>query len=161
MVWCHRPEFSSTKEQHDKLLCCKINLSLVLGYVTTLVTWSVLRSITYESVCQYLLLLTSQLSKRRFSLWINYLVYVVFVSVIFAFQFLLVHFSSVFRSFTAGYGNTSSSGDSELLELRRKKLQLECSKLELEIERIPLECAKLELQIQLLQRDILSGHNNI
>jgi hypothetical protein len=53
------------------------------------------------------------------------------------------------------------SGDSELNDLRRKKLRLECSKLELEIERIPLECAKLELQIQLLQRDLLSGTNNI
>jgi hypothetical protein len=53
------------------------------------------------------------------------------------------------------------SGDQELYELRRKKLRLECSKLELEIERIPLECAKLELQIQLLQRELMSGHNNI
>ena len=43
----------------------------------------------------------------------------------------------------------------ELMELRRKKLHLECAKLELELEKIPLECAKLELEIQTLQRSLL------
>ena len=47
------------------------------------------------------------------------------------------------------------SANYELVELRKKKLQLECAKLELELEKIPLECAKLELEIQLLQRDLL------
>jgi len=65
------------------------------------------------------------------------------------------------RSKMSSANRWSVSGDSELNDLRRKKLRLECSKLELEIERIPLECAKLELQIQLLQRDLLSGTNNI
>ena len=41
------------------------------------------------------------------------------------------------------------------MELRRKKLHLECAKLELELEKIPLECAKLELEIQTLQRNLL------
>ena len=47
------------------------------------------------------------------------------------------------------------------MDLRKKKLRLECTKLELEIEKLPLECAKLELEIQKLQRDLLSGHHNI
>ena len=55
----------------------------------------------------------------------------------------------------------SSPGSLELLELRKKKLRLECTKLELEIEKLPLECAKLELEIQKLQRDLLSGHHNV
>ena len=45
----------------------------------------------------------------------------------------------------------------ELVELRKKKLQLECAKLELELEKMPLECAKLELEIQKLQRDLMSS----
>ena len=70
--------------------------------------------------------------------------------------------SFIFRSFAPTVATTAAAGgDQELNELRRKKLRLECTKLELEIERIPLECAKLELQIQLLQRDLMSGQNNI
>ena len=48
----------------------------------------------------------------------------------------------------------------ELMELRKKKLQLECAKLELELEKMPLECAKLELEIQQLQRNLLSDQQN-
>ena len=45
----------------------------------------------------------------------------------------------------------------EIMELRKKKLQLECAKLELELEKMPLECAKLELEIQKMQRDLLNN----
>ena len=48
----------------------------------------------------------------------------------------------------------------ELMELRKKKLQLECAKLELELEKMPLECAKLELEIQQLQRNLLNDQHN-
>ena len=51
------------------------------------------------------------------------------------------------------------SANYELMELRKKKLQLECAKLELELEKMPLECAKLELEIQQLQRNLLSEQN--
>ena len=51
----------------------------------------------------------------------------------------------------------SASGQVELVELRRKKLRLECMKLELELEKIPLECAKLELEIKHLQSALKSG----
>ena len=54
--------------------------------------------------------------------------------------------------FSAQYPLTANY---ELMELRRKKLHLECAKLELELEKIPLECAKLELEIQTLQRNLL------
>ena len=57
------------------------------------------------------------------------------------------------RNFAAHYPLTANY---ELMELRKKKLQLECSKLELELEKMPLECAKLELEIQKLQRDLLT-----
>ena len=53
-----------------------------------------------------------------------------------------------------------SSGSLDLLELRKKKLRLECTKLELEVEKIPLECAKLELEIQKLQRDLQAGNHH-
>jgi len=56
------------------------------------------------------------------------------------------------RHFAAQYPLTANY---ELMELRRKKLHLECAKLELELEKIPLECAKLELEIQTLQRNLL------
>ena len=56
------------------------------------------------------------------------------------------------RQFAAQYPLTANY---EFMELRRKKLQLECAKLELEIEKIPLECAKLELEIQTMQRALL------
>ena len=49
----------------------------------------------------------------------------------------------------------------ELMELRKKKLQLECAKLELELEKMPLECAKLELEIQQLQRNLLNDQQNV
>ncbi len=51
------------------------------------------------------------------------------------------------------------SANYELMELRKKKLQLECARMELEMEKLPLECAKLELEIQLLQRDLMSTSN--
>lgn len=60
------------------------------------------------------------------------------------------------RNFAAHYPLTANY---ELMELRKKKLQLECAKLELELEKMPLECAKLELEIQKLQRDLLSSNN--
>ena len=57
------------------------------------------------------------------------------------------------RNFASHYPLTANY---ELMELRKKKLQLECAKLELELEKMPLECAKLELEIQKLQRDLLT-----
>ena len=57
------------------------------------------------------------------------------------------------RYFAAHYPLTANY---QLMELRKKKLRLECSKLELELEKMPLECAKLELEIQKLQRDLLT-----
>merc|ERR1712018_408641 len=57
------------------------------------------------------------------------------------------------RNFAAHYPLTANY---ELMELRKKKLQLECAKLELELEKMPLECAKLELEIQQLQRNLLT-----
>ena len=57
------------------------------------------------------------------------------------------------RNFGAHYPLTANY---ELMELRKRKLQLECAKLELELEKIPLECAKLELEIQKLQRGLLT-----
>ena len=53
------------------------------------------------------------------------------------------------RNFASHYPLTANY---ELMELRKKKLQLECAKLELELEKMPLECAKLELEIQKLSR---------
>lgn len=58
------------------------------------------------------------------------------------------------RNFASHYPLTANY---ELMELRKKKLQLECAKLELELEKMPLECAKLELEIQKLQRDLLNS----
>ena len=62
------------------------------------------------------------------------------------------------RNFAAHYPLTANY---ELMELRKKKLQLECAKLELELEKMPLECAKLELEIQKLQRDLLDSNQRI
>lgn len=61
------------------------------------------------------------------------------------------------RARTNGSTVGSVSGQAELVELRRKKLRLECMKLELELEKIPLECAKLELEIKHLQSALKSG----
>merc|ERR1719445_620628 len=62
------------------------------------------------------------------------------------------------RNFAAHYPLTANY---ELMELRKKKLQLECAKLELELEKMPLECAKLELEIQQLQRNLLNDQQNV
>ena len=58
------------------------------------------------------------------------------------------------------FGQFPLSANYELMELRKKKLQLECAKLELELEKMPLECAKLELEIQQLQRNLLNDQND-
>ena len=62
------------------------------------------------------------------------------------------------RNFAAHYPLTANY---ELMELRKKKLQLECAKLELDLEKIPLECAKLELEIQKLQGDLVANTTNL
>ena len=46
------------------------------------------------------------------------------------------------RNFAAHYPLTANY---ELMELRKKKLQLECAKLELELEKMPLEGAKFRI----------------
>jgi len=48
-----------------------------------------------------------------------------------------------------------TSSRSDVMNLKKRKLQLECKTLQGEMDKIPLECAKLELEIQSLQQKLL------